>query len=69
MRMARVQHLSALVSQILSKLEFDLKFILYLFSEQLREIKKASLARLVCNDFDINQIQPNVFLQPMSTVK
>lgn len=34
---------------------------------QLREIKKASLARLICNDFDINQIQPNVFLQPLST--
>jgi hypothetical protein len=39
------------------------------FKDQLREIRKVSFARLICNNFDINQIQPNIFLQPMSTVK
>ena len=37
--------------------------------EQLFEIKKTSLSRLICNDFDILNIQPNVFLQPLKSLK
>lgn len=35
--------------------------------DQINELRKSSLARMICNDFDINAIQPNVFLQPLST--
>jgi peroxidase len=31
---------------------------------QLKEIKKISMARILCNDFDIGAIQPNAFLLP-----
>lgn len=30
--------------------------------DQLNEIKKISLSRLICNDFDVNLIQTNVFM-------
>lgn len=30
--------------------------------DQLNEIKKISLARIICNDFDVSRIQKNVFL-------
>lgn len=29
---------------------------------QLREIKKVSMARIICNNFDVGSIQPNTFL-------
>ena len=34
--------------------------------DQLFEIRKISLSKLICDNFDIKQIQPNVFLQPNS---
>jgi peroxidase len=37
--------------------------------DQINEIRKSSMARMICNDFDINAIQPNVFLQPMANQK
>lgn len=33
---------------------------------QLREIKKNTMARIICNDYDVGSIQPKAFL--MSTV-
>lgn len=34
---------------------------------QLREIKKSSLASMICKNYDLNFVQPNCFLQPMSS--
>ena len=31
---------------------------------QLHEIKKMTMARVICNDYDVGQIQPNPFLLP-----
>ncbi|RNA44780.1 chorion peroxidase-like isoform X2 [Brachionus plicatilis] len=32
--------------------------------DQLNEIKKSSMAKLICNNFEINKIQPNAFMLP-----
>ncbi|CAF0776314.1 unnamed protein product [Brachionus calyciflorus] len=36
--------------------------------DQLNEIKKVSISRVVCNNFEINMIQPNGFMQPLSSL-
>jgi hypothetical protein len=40
----------------------NFKIFLSKILEQRDEIKKMSLARLICNDFTVNDIQQNVFL-------
>jgi len=36
--------------------------------DQLSEIKKNSLAKLICNNFAVSQIQPNVFIMPTASL-
>lgn len=31
---------------------------------QLREIKKMTMSRIICNDYDLTSIQPNAFVLP-----
>lgn len=31
---------------------------------QLREIKKMTMSRVICNDYDVGSIQPNAFILP-----
>lgn len=37
--------------------------------EQLREIRKQSLARLICDNTDVRLIQPSAFLMPLKRIK
>lgn len=34
--------------------------------DQLAEIKKVSMSRIICDNTDIDQIQPNAFMMPSS---
>jgi hypothetical protein len=38
------------------------------FKDQLNEIRKISMANLICKDFDIDSIQPNVFLKASASI-
>jgi len=38
-------------------------------SGQLNEIRKSSISSLICNNLEINSIQPNAFLQPILSLK
>jgi peroxidase len=37
--------------------------------DQLAEIKKISMSRIMCDNVDVSQIQPNVFIQPKASLK
>jgi len=42
---------------------------LNLNKEQLNEIKTSSMARILCDNTDVTQIQPNAFLLPLPSLK
>ena len=37
--------------------------------EQLNEIKTTSMSRLLCDNTDLAQVQPNAFLLPLASLK
>jgi peroxidase len=37
--------------------------------DQLAEIKKVSMSKIMCDNVDVSQIQPNVFIQPKASLK
>ena len=41
---------------------------LFILKDQLNQIRKISMANLICKDFDIDSIQPNVFMKPSASI-
>lgn len=42
---------------------------MFFFLDQLQEIKKSSMSKVICDNLDINTIQPNAFMQPLASLK
>jgi len=64
LQMKNLEHTHLLLQKVLIKIilnRFNLSYCYLLFKEQLKEIKKSTMAGLICNNFDVKTIQPNAF--------